>query len=1095
MIALGSLLLLKKDRLWSGWLKLATTIGRVLASLRARLLLLVLLSVIPAFGLILYTASEQKLQDAANAKEKALAVVRDAVEEQRELARDARRLLSQLAQQPEVKRLDQSACSLFLADQLEKYPEYSNLGVIDLDGDVVCSALPLQGPINLADRGYFQRTVETRDFCIGEYQVGRATGKATLNFGYPLLDNNGKFTGVVFAALDLGWLNQLLAQWKLSPGSVLFVMDQNATILARYPEPEKWVGKVFPQASMMRALLSKQREGIIQTSAADNTDRLYAFSPLRLSEESRTYIGIGTPARAVYADADRVLIRNLLLLGIVGFLALLAAWFGGDLFILKELNGLVGATKALAEGDLTTRAGPVYRQGELGHLARSFDVMADSLEQRTAQLNKVNRALRTLSECNQILVRAEDEIELLNEICRAIVNFGGYRLAWVGYAERDEAKAVRPVAQGGYDSGYLETVNITWADTERGRGPTGRAIRTGKPSVARNILTDSNFGPWTAEASRRGYASSVALPLTINGQPFGALNIYAGEPDAFDSDEEKLFCELAADLSYGISALRTRLARQRAEAALRESDQRFRMVVEAAKDYAIFMLDPNGRVVNWNSGAERIKDYRAEEIIGEHFSLFYRSEDIQEGKPEKNLQKATTQDNVEDEGWRVRKDGSEFLANVIITSIRDEFGNLLGFSNVTRDITERKRAEEELKRNLERIRALHEIDLAISSTLDLHSMLDVLLQKTGSLLLYNAAATVRLVDRKTGELKPAACWNLNEEVWKARFRRSEGSISKEVIEKIRPVMIRDFLTDPRVRDLDFLRQQSLVSYLGLPLIAKGEVLGILGLYAKEEHEFTQEEVEFLTTIAGQAAIAIHNSQLYEQAMTANKAKSEFLSVMSHELRTPLTAIMGYTGLVKDGMFGEIKPQQAQALGKVMRRSNDLLGLINGILQATQLEAREVAVERREIDLRDFLHDLRSAYDVPLEKDLTLNWDLPPNLPVLKTDSVKLKHILHNIIHNAIKFTEAGKVTISARHLPEGKTVEFKVSDTGIGIPKQALPSIFEMFRQLDSSETRLYEGAGLGLYIAKNFTELLGGRLDVESEVGQGSSFTVRMPV
>ncbi len=240
-----------------------------------------------------------------------------------------------------------------------------------------------------------------------------------------------------------------------------------------------------------------------------------------------------------------------------------------------------------------------------------------------------------------------------------------------------------------------------------------------------------------------------------------------------------------------------------------------------------------------------------------------------------------------------------------------------------------------------------------------------------------------------------------------------------------------------------------------------------------------------------------NSEL-EQAnrdlLTANKAKDEFLSVMSHELRTPLNVVMGYTGMIKDKMLGELNLEQEKALEKVFVRSGDLLRMITEILQATSLEAHAVKMEEQEVSLGRFLDDLRSNYEVPVDKELTFNWDYPPALPTMRTDGEKLKHILQNLINNAVKFTERGQVTISARYNPKAKAVEFKVADTGIGIQKELLPTIFEMFRQGDSSETRSYGGVGIGLYIVRKFTDLLGGRIDTESEPGKGSIFTVTIP-
>jgi PAS domain S-box-containing protein len=183
-------------------------------------------------------------------------------------------------------------------------------------------------------------------------------------------------------------------------------------------------------------------------------------------------------------------------------------------------------------------------------------------KQAEASLRRATRALRTLSACQAALVRAAKETAFLKAICRIIVESGGYRLAWVGLALQDEAKTVLPAAQAGYEKGYLKTVNITWADTDRGRGPTGTAIRTGKTCISTDILNDPKYEPWREEAQRRKYASSTALPIMADGQVFGALNIYAKEPDAFDAEEVKLLEELADTVAFGILTLRQRAVGQ-----------------------------------------------------------------------------------------------------------------------------------------------------------------------------------------------------------------------------------------------------------------------------------------------------------------------------------------------------------------------------------------------------------------------------------------------------------------------------------------------------------------------------------------------------
>jgi PAS domain S-box-containing protein len=211
-------------------------------------------------------------------------------------------------------------------------------------------------------------------------------------------------------------------------------------------------------------------------------------------------------------------------------------------------------------------------QDTLEALGAVADTIAQGIERKRAEekLARLNRTLRTLYQCNQALVRATEEYELLLSVCRILVEVGGLRMAWVGYREFDQERTVRPVAQAGYEEGYLEQVNITWADTERGRGPTGTAIRTGRASWNSDILTDPNMAPWRPEALKRGYASSIALPLRCHREAFGALALYAEEPDAFDESTIEHYTDLANNLAYGVVALRTLEERRRAESEIRQ---------------------------------------------------------------------------------------------------------------------------------------------------------------------------------------------------------------------------------------------------------------------------------------------------------------------------------------------------------------------------------------------------------------------------------------------------------------------------------------------------------------------------------------------
>jgi signal transduction histidine kinase len=280
-------------------------------------------------------------------------------------------------------------------------------------------------------------------------------------------------------------------------------------------------------------------------------------------------------------------------------------------------------------------------------------------------------------------------------------------------------------------------------------------------------------------------------------------------------------------------------------------------------------------------------------------------------------------------------------------------------------------------------------------------------------------------------------------------------------------------------------------------------LGILSIYLKGERRFnSEEELEFLTALVSQAAMAIYNSRLFEQTRNqaaelerSNKIKDEFLGVMSHELRTPLNIIMNYAEALQMGTFGAVSSEQERGVHKIRSQAGHLLSLINGILEITKIESGTVMMLKEPIDLVEFMADNRSDYATPMEKDLILEWRLPDKLPVIESDRTKLRQILTNLIDNAIKFTDQGSVIISADIEDEGETVALQVTDTGPGIPEDLLPFVFEKFRQIDSTNTRDYSGAGLGLYIVKSFVEILGGKVSAQSKVGEGSRFSVRFPV
>jgi PAS domain S-box-containing protein len=424
----------------------------------------------------------------------------------------------------------------------------------------------------------------------------------------------------------------------------------------------------------------------------------------------------------------------------------------------------------------------------------------------------------------------------------------------------------------------------------------------------------------------------------------------------------------------------------------------------------------------------------------------------------------------------------------------------VAFVCIIRDVTEQKKAQMDIQRHTERQAALYQINLATTSTLELRIVLNVLLEKLTALV-PKTATTIMLFDNKEKELVKVAARGIDEEAWKADNAGRGDGMPHSALPVKDVIRISNIQVADNGLDSDYFRRNGFISYLGVPLIAQNRVLGILSFYCLQERYFGDEEINFLRTLAGQAAGAIQNSQLYEQTKKqavdlekANKVKDEFLGVMSHELRTPLNVIAGYTKIVQDGVLGEINAEQANALDKVTHQSNELLVMVNSIMDATKIEAGGVVVECDELPLSEFLDELKLLYEYPLGKDVSLRWDYASSLPVIRTDRDKLKHILQNLINNALKFTESGHVTVSAHHVAGANRVELAVADTGIGIASEDLPLVFEKFRQLDASRTRSQGGVGLGLHIVKTFSEVLGGKVSVTSRIGEGTVFTVTLP-
>jgi PAS domain S-box-containing protein len=396
--------------------------------LRAVLLGLVLAGVVPVVALTIHADLVQRGQARRDVQVEAERLTRLAVLRHGDLVDAGRDVLLTMVQLPAVRALDPLTCSQQLEALQALYPRFAVIGLADAKGDLLCSGLPASGPLNFADRAWFQRTVATGAFAVGDYQVGRISGRPTLVFGYPLFEGS-QLRGVAFAALDLAWLQQFADQARLPAGAVLLIADAQGRLLARAPSERAEVGSALPERRLAERI-RQGRAGAVEGKGGDGAHRLFSVIPLTPGPEAYASLAVGIPTSTAYADADRTLQRNLLLLAVIALLGTGVAWMVANRFLLRPTDRVLSASGRLAAGDLGARAGPPYRPGELGEVARAFDGMARALERREREISQSRAQLQAILDNAPVAIYMKDL-----EGHYLLVNNGFEQLTGVGRLE------------------------------------------------------------------------------------------------------------------------------------------------------------------------------------------------------------------------------------------------------------------------------------------------------------------------------------------------------------------------------------------------------------------------------------------------------------------------------------------------------------------------------------------------------------------------------------------------------------------------------------------------------------------------------------
>ncbi|MCP3137028.1 ATP-binding protein [Pyxidicoccus xibeiensis] len=569
-----------------------------------------------------------------------------------------------------------------------------------------------------------------------------------------------------------------------------------------------------------------------------------------------------------------------------------------------------------------------------------------------------------------------------------------------------------------------------------------------------------------------------------------------GIQEAVEADRRALvLILLAAGLGLAVAAVlawvltrRLRPLQQEAESSAR----RFQFLVEGVQDYGLDLLDPEGRVVSWNPGAERMTGYRESEILGRSAAVFYPPEAA--GMHERDLERARRDGRLRTEGWRVRKDGTRFLAEVITTALYDRHGRLQGYAKISRDITERRRAERTQRLFAEAGRIFHQL---LDPDLTVEELARMMVPEVAdACLLYLLMPSGQLEPRAVTHVIPERqAWLLeavqrypprpdaSHGAWQVlRTGRSElmGQVPREVLAHV--------VDGPE--HLALMEKVGIYSYLAVPLQVGHQSRGVFVLLTSTpERQLTLTDQVFVEELAGRAALALDNARLFREAQEA----VELIGVAAHDLGNPLNTLQLLLRRLHRMELAAGGEKLRDGLGTALKQTQRLGQLLHNLLDLSRLSSGKLVLDVAPVDLAELTHEVVERFsEQAAEAGCKLMFDAELGL-VGRWDRLRLDRVVTNLLSNALKFGKGHPVEVRVERLGSARA-RLRVSDEGVGIAPESQGRIFNRFERVPSSASQ-HAGFGLGLYIVRQLVEAHGGTIRVESVPGEGASFTVELPL